>query len=186
MAVNPPAIHSNRSRLASKIARPVTPVMSAMTCWSWTFICVSALWRLQTTFGAWKKLLDCWLDFKAAATHLFALAMKPIAYCSLVLSCLITLPWPVAAFMSIFAFDAPSKGVFDDFVRIALVSLLLSYPWGLLVGFVRILTRSKGSEWATPLNTIFLLAPVAQIMILLLIAVISSTIDSLRHVFSSQ
>jgi hypothetical protein len=95
--------------------------------------------------------------------------MKVIAYCSLVLSGLLILLWPVAAYGSIFLFDAPSRGALFEFQRYALVLGILSYPWGYLVGIGRIFARKKGQEWWTKLTVAFLLAPFVHLALVFLI-----------------
>ena len=78
--------------------------------------------------------------------------MKVIAYCSLVLTSLLVLLWPLAAYASIFAFDAPSSGAYFELKRYALVIGVLSYPWGYLVAIARILARRKGQAWWSKLT----------------------------------
>ena len=99
--------------------------------------------------------------------------MKPIAYFLFVVSGLITLAWPVAAFVSIFSFDAPSRGVFDDLWRMGLFFLMVSYPWGLVVAVVKILARKKGTDWCTESTIIFLTAPIIQVSLVLIGAFVS-------------
>jgi hypothetical protein len=101
--------------------------------------------------------------------------MKPIAYCLFVVSGLITLTWPVAAFVSIFVFDAPIRGIFDGLGRFGLVTLLLTYPWGLVVAVIKILARKKGTDWCTESTIMLLMAPIIQISLLLILMFIIDT-----------
>ncbi len=96
--------------------------------------------------------------------------MKVIAYCSLVLTSLLVLLWPLAAYASIFAFDAPSSGAYFELKRYALVIGVLSDPWGYLVAIARILARRKGQAWWSKLTIGFLLTPFLQLALLFLLA----------------
>jgi hypothetical protein len=84
--------------------------------------------------------------------------MKVFAYCTLVLSGLLVLLWPVAAFSSIFLFDAPNGTFYFEVQRYALAIGILSYPRGFLVAIARIIARKKGQGWWNGLTIGFLLA----------------------------
>jgi hypothetical protein len=99
--------------------------------------------------------------------------MKVIAFCSLVLSSLLALLWPIAAYVTVFAFDAPSRGALYELKRYALVVGVLSYPWGYLVAIARIIARQKGQKWWTKLTIAFLLAPFAQLGLIFLLLMAS-------------
>jgi hypothetical protein len=96
--------------------------------------------------------------------------MKVIAYGSLVLSSLLVLLWPAAAYASIFAFDAPSGGAYFELKRYGLVIGILSYPWGYLVAIARILARRKSQAWWSKLTIGFLLTPFVQLALVFLLA----------------
>ena len=95
--------------------------------------------------------------------------MKVFAYSTLVLSGLLVLLWPVAAFSSIFLFDAPSGTFYFEVQRYALAIGILSYPWGFLVAIARIIARKKGQGWWNGLTIGFLLAPFAQLTLVYLL-----------------
>jgi hypothetical protein len=97
--------------------------------------------------------------------------MKAIAYGSLVLSSLLMLLWPVAAYATIFLFDAPTGGTYLEVKRYALVLGILSYPWGYLVGIARILARKHGRVWWTKLTMFFFLTPFLHLTLVFLLAV---------------
>lgn len=86
------------------------------------------------------------------------------------LSSLVVLLWPMAAYACIFLFDAPGGTPYFELKRYALVIGLLTYPWAYLVGIARILARRKGQAWWSKLTIAFLLAPFAQLALLYLIA----------------
>ena len=96
--------------------------------------------------------------------------MKVFAYSCLVLSSLLVVLWPVAAYATIFAFDAPRGSASFAFERYAIVIGVLTYPWGYLVGIARILARRKGQVWWTKLTVGFFLAPLVQLALLYLLA----------------
>jgi hypothetical protein len=96
--------------------------------------------------------------------------MKVFAYCSLVLSSLLVILWPLAAYASIFAFDAPRGSAYFEFKRYALVIGVLTYPWGYLVAIARILARRKGQVWWSKLTIGFFLAPFVQLALLFSLA----------------
>jgi hypothetical protein len=96
--------------------------------------------------------------------------MKIAAYCILVLSSLLMLLWPIAAYTTIFLFDAPGGKAFFELKRYAMVVGLLSYPLGTVVGIARILARKKGESWWNKLTLIFLLFPFVQLGLLYLAA----------------
>jgi hypothetical protein len=95
--------------------------------------------------------------------------MKVFAYCSLVLSGLVVLLWPLAAFSSIFLFDAPTSTFYFEVERYALAIGILSYPWGFLVAIARIIARKKGQVWWTRPTIGFLLVPFAQLALVYLV-----------------
>jgi hypothetical protein len=95
--------------------------------------------------------------------------MKVFAYLILVLSCLAALLWPLAAFSSVFLFDAPSGTFYFEMQRYALAIGILSYPWGFLVAVARIVARKKGHDWWNRLTIGFLLAPFAQLALVYLL-----------------
>jgi hypothetical protein len=96
--------------------------------------------------------------------------MKVFAYCCLVLSSLLVVLWPVAAYASIFAFDAPTGSASFEFERYVIVIGVLTNPWGYLVAIARILARRKGQVWWTKLTTGFFLAPFVQLALLFFLA----------------
>jgi hypothetical protein len=98
--------------------------------------------------------------------------MKVFAYCIFVLSGLVVLLWPLAAYFSIFLFDAPGGTVYFEIQRYALAIGILSYPWGFLVGIARIIARKKGQDWWTIITIGFLLAPLAQLALVYLLVTV--------------
>lgn len=95
--------------------------------------------------------------------------MKIVAYSVLVLSSLLVLLWPVAAYGSIFMFDAPKGSAHFEFGRYAMVAGILSYPWAYLAGIARIIARKKGQEWWTRVTVAFFLIPFAQLALVYLV-----------------
>lgn len=107
--------------------------------------------------------------------------MKAAAYSALIISCIITLPWPLLAFGSLFAFDAPSKGVTDISLRMIQVSLMLTYPWGLVAALVNFLSRRKDEDWCTKLTVAFLAASIVQFALWLFFCFIAAIIGHLKN-----
>jgi hypothetical protein len=85
--------------------------------------------------------------------------MKAAVYVCIVLSALVSVCWPFAAFLSIFAFDAPSRGAADMLARYIGVAIFLAYPWGLVAGLVHFATQKNKTEWKPWLTCALLLAP---------------------------
>jgi hypothetical protein len=73
--------------------------------------------------------------------------MKAAVYVCIVLSALVCVCWPFAAFLSIFAFDAPSRGAADMLARYIGVAIFLAYPWGLVAGLVHFAAQKNKTEW---------------------------------------
>jgi len=124
-------------------------------------------WRPASSFPDFAEMFG---SRKAGSTS----TMRATAYIALISSCIISLPWPLFAFGSLFAFDAPSKGVMDTSVRMIQVTLMLTYPWGLLAGFINFLSRKKGEDWCTNLTVAFLTAPIVQFVFWLLFCLITN------------
>lgn len=85
--------------------------------------------------------------------------MKAAVYVCIVLSALVCVCWPFAAFLSIFAFDAPSRGAADMLARYIGVAIFLAYPWGLVAGLVHFAAQKNKTEWKLWLTCALLLAP---------------------------
>ena len=93
--------------------------------------------------------------------------MKLIAlYASLVLSVLACLPWPIIAYLSIFIFDAPTRGIADELGRFSFALGCLTYPWGLVVGLFHYKTQKHKAAWKARISCILLLLPYLQIGLL--------------------
>lgn len=90
--------------------------------------------------------------------------LKPFALWLLVLSALATLAWPVALLLSVFIFDAPPRGMLDSLGRMALATLLLTYPWGFIVAAIRFLKRRKQPAWCRKSTAIMLAASLLQLL----------------------
>jgi len=85
--------------------------------------------------------------------------MKAAVYVCIGLSALVCVCWPFAAFLSIFAFDAPSRGAADMPGRYIGVLVFLAYPWGLVAGLIHFAVHKNKSEWKPWLTCVLLLAP---------------------------
>jgi hypothetical protein len=96
--------------------------------------------------------------------------MKVTAYCCAILSTLLVVAWPVAAFGSIFLFDAPTRDALYEFKRFFLFIGVITYPWGYLVAIARIFARRKGEVWWTRLTIVFFLVPFGQLGLVFLVA----------------
>ena len=81
--------------------------------------------------------------------------------------------WPIAFLMSVFSFDAPSRGFFFELMRCGLVLVLLTYPWGYIVVVIaRIEAKKRGVDWWTPRNMQFLVAPFIHIAIVIIFLIL--------------
>ena len=85
--------------------------------------------------------------------------MKLAVYVCIGLSAVVCVCWPFAVFLSIFAFDAPSRGAADMLARYGVVTIFLAYPWGLIVGLIHFATQKNKAEWKPLLTCVLLLAP---------------------------
>ena len=85
--------------------------------------------------------------------------MKVAVYVCIGLSVLVCVCWPVAVFLSIFAFDAPSRGAADMPGRYIGVLVFLAYPWGLVAGLIHFAVHKNKAEWKPWLTCVLLLAP---------------------------
>ena len=78
--------------------------------------------------------------------------MKILAWGALTGSILLTLRWPFFAMMC--------NNPLGSLISV----VLLSYPWGLVVGLVRIVSaKKKGEVWHSDRTTAFLLMPIVQV-----------------------
>ena len=84
-------------------------------------------------------------------------------YTCLALSILACLPWPIVAFLSIFLFDAPIRGIADGIVRYSLALICLTYPWGLGAGLAHFITHKRKTAWKPWVSCVLLLSPYLQI-----------------------
>jgi hypothetical protein len=85
--------------------------------------------------------------------------MKAVVYVWIALSALLCACWPFAAFLSIFAFDAPSRGAADMLARYIGVTIFLAYPWGLVVGLIHFAVQKNKAERKPWLTCVLLPAP---------------------------
>ena len=104
---------------------------------------------------------------------------KERAKAVLLLSGLVTLLWPVAVFACAFVGIDTSRGAASTAANVCALLLLVSYPWGFLVGGVRILiARKRGEIWHTRRTLLFLWASVLQpIFTVLLVIPLLSLLD---------
>ncbi|HEV2694739.1 MAG TPA: hypothetical protein VG347_17725 [Verrucomicrobiae bacterium] len=83
--------------------------------------------------------------------------------------------WPFCFFMSVFAFDEPSRGFLDDLIRPSMVLVLLTYPWGYVVAcFARKRAKKNGTDWWTPRTIRFLIAPFIHFGVVNILGVLDS------------
>ncbi len=92
--------------------------------------------------------------------------MKIPVHLCIGLSILVCLGWPVALFLSAFAFDAPSKGAIDEIGRNVGVLLLLVYPWGLVAGLIHFAKQRKEAGWKRSITCLLLMAPYLHLAVL--------------------
>ncbi len=85
--------------------------------------------------------------------------MKVAVYVCIGLSVLVCVCWPIAVFLSIFAFDAPSRGAADMPGRYIGVLVFLAYPWGIVAGLIHFAVQKNKAEWKPWLTCVLLLAP---------------------------
>lgn len=87
---------------------------------------------------------------------------KTVIVVSLCLSGIFVLAWPLVAYMSIFAFDAPIAGPMDGALRTAFVLLAVSYPLT-FVGVLLWVIRKWKRKTLRLAHALWALLPIAQL-----------------------